>query len=70
MKDVVSSISFQEDGTTPHTPRETIARLRVAFSGKLISPRSGDVSWPPRSPDLTSSGLFPLGIPQSKGLHQ
>ena len=34
---------FQRNGATPHTARETIAILRDAFPGKLIS-RSGDVS--------------------------
>ena len=51
---------FQQDGATPHTARETMTILREAFPGKVIS-RSGDVSWPPRSPDLTPPDFFLWG---------
>ena len=33
---------FQQDGATPHTAREAMAKLRTAFPGRLIS-RFGDV---------------------------
>ena len=36
---------FQRDGATALTARETMAILRAAFSGRLIS-RFGDFSWP------------------------
>ena len=51
---------FQQDGATPHTARETIAILRAAFPGRLIS-RFDDVPWPPRSPDLTPPDFFLWG---------
>ena len=37
---------FQQDGETAHTARET-----KTFLGRLIS-FSGDVPWPPRSPEF------------------
>lgn len=51
---------FQQDGATCHTARETITLLRERFHGCLIS-RGGDVSWPPRSCDLTPLDFFLWG---------
>ncbi|XP_045457214.1 uncharacterized protein LOC123667306 [Melitaea cinxia] len=49
-----SSVWFQQDGATAHTARVSMGTLKALFSGKIIS-RFGDILWPPRSPDLTSS---------------
>ena len=56
---------FQQDGATPHTARETMAILTEAFPGRLIS-RNGDISWPPRSPDLTPPDFFLWGYLKGK----
>ena len=53
----MQNLWFQQEGATPHTARETMAILRAAFPGRLIS-RFGDVPWPPRSHDLTSLDFF------------
>ena len=52
----MQNLRFQQDGATPHTARETMAILRAAFPGRVIS-RFGDVLWPPRYPDLTPPQL-------------
>ena len=57
----MQNLWFQQDGATPHTARETMAILRAAFPGRLIS-RFGDVPWPPRSPDLTPPDFFQWGF--------
>ena len=49
----------------PHTARETMAILTEAFPGRLIS-RNGDISWPPRSPDLTPPDFFLWGYLKGK----
>ncbi|CAG4965031.1 unnamed protein product [Colias eurytheme] len=56
---------FQQDGATPHTARTTMSLLREEFPGKLIS-RFGDISWPPRSPDLTPLDFFLWGYLKGK----
>lgn len=56
---------FQQDGATCHTARETMNLLRTLFPGRLIS-RFGDVSWPPRSPDLTAPDFFLWGFLKNK----
>ncbi|CAK9806570.1 hypothetical protein ANTPLA_LOCUS4939 [Anthophora plagiata] len=61
----ISNVYFQQDGATPHTTRENITLLRSKFNGRLIS-RNGDVNWPPRSCDLTSSDFFLWGYLKSK----
>ena len=49
---------FQQDGATAHTAVISIAELRRLFPRRVIS-RFGDVTWPPRLPDLTAPD-FPL----------
>ena len=61
----MQNLWFQQDGATPHTARETMAILRAAFPGRLIS-RFGDVPWPPRSPDLTPPDFFLWGYLKGK----
>lgn len=48
---------FQQDGATAHTARRSREILQELFPGRLISLR-GDVTWPPRSPDLTPCDFF------------
>ena len=40
-----------------YSQRNTMEMLREAFPSRLIS-GSGDMAWPPRSPDLTSPFFF------------
>ena len=51
---------YQQDGATAHTARTSIAVLRHWFPNRLIS-RFGDISWPSRSPDLSSCDFFLWG---------
>lgn len=56
----VQNAWFQQDGATAHTSRASLQLLREMFPGRLISLR-GDISWPARSPDLTSCDFFLWG---------
>ena len=47
-----------------HT-QKTMAMLREVFSCRFIS-GSGDMAWPPLSPDLTFPDFFPGGYLKSK----
>ena len=47
---------FQQDGTTAHTPRETIVLLLNIFGERIIS--RGNFNWPSRSPELTVPDFF------------
>ena len=51
---------FQQDGATSHTANATMKLLNNLFPGKVIS-KNGDVSYPPRSPDLTAPDFFLWG---------
>lgn len=64
-KNLIHSAWFQQDGATCHTSKDSMALLREQFSGRLVS-RWGDVSWPPRSPDLTPLDFFLWGYLKSK----
>jgi hypothetical protein len=46
------TLCFQHDGATEHTPVLSMAALRSLFTQRVVS-RFSDVTWPPRSPDLT-----------------
>ena len=48
---------FQQDGATCHIARVTMDLLRGEF-GEHVTSRSGPVSWPPRSCDLTPLNYF------------
>ena len=48
---------FQQGGATSHTANETMKLLNKLFPQKVIS-KNGDVSYPPRSQDLTTSNFF------------
>jgi hypothetical protein len=49
---------FQQDGATAHTARVSMEGVRHMF------PHFSNVSWPPRSPDLSICDFFCVGIPQ------
>jgi len=51
---------FQQDGATAHTANESMTIVRNMFPGHLIS-RFGDMTWPPRSPDLSTCDFFLWG---------
>ena len=54
------TVWFQQDGARPHTAASTLAFLRNAFPGKVLS-KGGTVEWPPRSPDLSPLDFFLWG---------
>lgn len=56
---------FQQDGATAHTARRSRQLLQEQFPGRVISLR-GDVSWPPRSPDLSPCDYFLWGYLKSE----
>jgi len=56
----VEQLWFQQDGATSHTARICMDFLRQTFSGRVIS-RFGDISWPPRSPNLSCADFFLWG---------
>lgn len=56
---------FQQDGATAHTSNTAMPVIRELFPNKVIS-RRGDISWPPRSPDLTPMDFFLWGYLKSK----
>ena len=61
----IPNIWFQQDGATAHTAGASMNVVREAFPGRLIS-RNGDISWPPRSPDLSPCDFFLWGYLKSK----
>lgn len=56
---------FQQDGATSHTSNTAMPVIRQLFPNKVISKR-GDISWPPRSPDLTPMDFFLWGYLKAK----
>ena len=56
---------FQQDGATAHTAVISIAAHGRLFPQRVIS-CFGDVSWPPRSRDLTAPDFFLWGYLKSK----
>jgi len=61
----VEDLYFQQDGAPCHTSSATIASLLQMFPGCLTS-KFDDITWPPRSPDLTPSDFFLWGYFKSK----
>ena len=53
----VEEMWFQQHGATAHTARASMTVVRQMFPQHVIS-RFGDVSWPPRSPDLSACDFF------------
>ena len=56
---------FQQVGATCLTSNESMHLIRDMFPQKLIS-RTGDIAWPPRSPDLSPADFFLWGHFKSK----
>lgn len=54
-------------GATAHTGFQTREILKEIFLGQFMS-KFGDVDWPPRSPELTTPRLFPVGLLEGQGL--
>ena len=61
----MEDIWFQQDGATAHTANISMVKLRQMFPTRLVS-RSGDVDWPPRSPDLNICDFFLWGYLKEK----
>ena len=61
----LDDIWFQQDGATCHTANATIDLLRPIFGNRIIS-RNGDVTWPPRSCDLTPLDYYVWGAVKDK----
>ena len=61
----VEEMWFQQHGATAHTARASMTVVRQMFPQHVIS-RFGDVSWPPRSPDLSACDFFLWGYLKSK----
>jgi len=57
-------LSFQQDGATAHTAVISVVAFRRLFPQQVIS-RFGDVPWLPRSPNLTTPGIFLWGYLKS-----
>jgi hypothetical protein len=54
---VTKETFFQQDGTTSHTTRDSMAAVRNLFPNHVIS-RYGDITWPARSSDLSACDFF------------
>jgi hypothetical protein len=54
-----------QDGATSHTARDSMTAVRNLFPNHVIS-RSGDVTWPVRSPDLSACDFFLWGCLKSQ----
>ena len=54
------TIIFQQDGAPPHWVLRVRQFLKETFSDRWIG-RDGPISWPPRSPDITTLDFFLWG---------
>ena len=54
------SITYQQDRVPPHWSMDVRRSLNATFPNRWIG-RDGRISWPPRSPDLTSLDFFLWG---------
>jgi hypothetical protein len=57
---VTEETFFQQDGSTSHTARDSMAAVRNLFPNHVIS-RYGDITWPARSPDLSACDFILWG---------
>lgn len=62
---IIDTAWFQQDGSTSHTARISMAAVHQLFGERVIS-RNGNIPWPPRSPDLTACDFFLWGHLKSK----
>jgi hypothetical protein len=62
----LEAILFQQDEAAAHTARHSMETLHSLFPNR-ISSRFGDVSWPPRSLDLTAR-LHLMGVSKGEGV--
>ena len=53
------NVSFQHDASAARFALQVLEHLSVTYSDRWIG-RGWPVVWPPRSPDLTPVGLFPM----------
>lgn len=64
-----NQVGFMHDGAPPHIAHIVVNYLRAMFGNRLIGNRLGDnignISWPPRSPDLTPCDAFAWGFIKS-----
>lgn len=56
---------FQQDGAPPHRTKRVMEHLQQMFPQRVIS-LGGDITWPPRSPDLNPLDFFLWGYLKSK----
>lgn len=63
--EVKNMMWFQLDGAPAHFMREVREELNLMFPNKWIG-RTGPISWPPRSPDLTSMDFYLWGTIKSE----
>jgi len=54
---VTKEMFFQQDGATSHTACDSMAAVSNLFPNHVIS-RYGDITWPARSPDLSTCDFF------------
>lgn len=57
---------FQQDGAPPHRARIIMSYLKETFPDRLIALGSGDIVWPPRSPDLSPLDFYLWGFLKGK----
>ena len=61
---VTKETFFQQDGATSHTACDSMAAVSNLFPNHVIS-RYGDITWPARSPDLSTCDFFLWGYLKS-----
>ena len=59
-RNILNTITFQQDGASPHTAHRVLEYLQQQFNGRLISFRTTTI-WPPRSPDLNPLDFYLWG---------
>ena len=65
LRDYPETIIFQQDGALPHYSNEVRSYLDRKLPGRWMG-RSGPISWPSRSPDLTPCDYFLWGNMKDK----
>ena len=65
---VIHSGIFQQDGAPPHFSRTVTEFLKQHFPDRVIG-RGFEISWPPRSPDLTPLDYWFWSLIKSRVYH-